>query len=136
MDTFFVDTNYWAALLNPGDHWHKQAIEVTESLGDFTVVTSELVLIELLNHVAGTHAGIRLSATTFVRSLRGRSDVRLVTTSTAQFQSALALYEKSTDKQWSLVDCASFLIMRQHRIRDALTHDRHFQQAGFNALLR
>jgi hypothetical protein len=41
-----------------------------------------------------------------------------------------------TDKNWSLTDCASFLIMEEERLAAALTHDRHFTQAGFQTLLR
>jgi predicted nucleic acid-binding protein len=40
------------------------------------------------------------------------------------------------DKSWSLTDCASFLIMEAMGIREALTYDNHFLQAGFTALLR
>jgi len=53
-----------------------------------------------------------------------------------QFQDALWLYEQSSDKQWSLTDCASFLIMRELKITDTLAHDRHFEHASFVALLR
>jgi len=40
------------------------------------------------------------------------------------------------DKEWSLVDCASFLIMQERNLKEALAHDEHFQQAGFVPLLR
>jgi predicted nucleic acid-binding protein len=53
-----------------------------------------------------------------------------------QFQDALALYEQSSDKEWSLTDCSSFLIMRELKISEALAHDNHFEQYGFVALLR
>jgi predicted nucleic acid-binding protein len=41
-----------------------------------------------------------------------------------------------TDKDWSLTDCVSFLVMRKRRLTEALTADRHFEQAGFVALLK
>jgi hypothetical protein len=53
-----------------------------------------------------------------------------------QFDRALRRYEQSEDKSWSLTDCASFRTMEQEKIQAALTHDRHFAQAGFEALLR
>ncbi len=40
------------------------------------------------------------------------------------------------DKEWSLVDCASFVLMRQREINEALTSDHHFEQAGFSRLLK
>jgi len=40
------------------------------------------------------------------------------------------------DKTWGLVDCVSFVVMRDAGILDSLTTDKHFEQAGFRALLR
>jgi predicted nucleic acid-binding protein len=40
------------------------------------------------------------------------------------------------DKEWSLVDCISFVVMTDRKLTDALTGDHHFEQAGFNALLK
>lgn len=53
-----------------------------------------------------------------------------------QFENALQRYRQATDKSWSLTDCASFGIMDDERIRAALTYDKHFTQAGYEALLR
>jgi len=39
-----------------------------------------------------------------------------------------------SDKEWGLVDCLSFVIMRERGITEALTPDRHFTRAGFKAL--
>ena len=39
------------------------------------------------------------------------------------------------DKDCSLTDCVSFVIMREAGLQEALTGDRHFEQAGFQALL-
>ncbi len=40
------------------------------------------------------------------------------------------------DQEWSLTDCISFIVMQQRGISPALTYDHHFEQAGFEALLR
>ena len=40
------------------------------------------------------------------------------------------------DKEWSITDCASFLVMQERGITEALTSDRHFEQTGYIALLR
>ena len=45
------------------------------------------------------------------------------------------MYKLMDDKQWSLVDCVSFVVMRERGIGAALTTDHHFVQAGFTALL-
>ena len=39
------------------------------------------------------------------------------------------------DKNWSVTDCTSFVVMREHNLTEALTADRHFEQAGFKAIL-
>jgi predicted nucleic acid-binding protein len=46
------------------------------------------------------------------------------------------LYHLRPDKQWSLTDCISFLVMSEEGITEALTADHHFEQAGFVALLK
>jgi predicted nucleic acid-binding protein len=51
------------------------------------------------------------------------------------FIRSLALYKARLDKGYSLTDCSSMLLMRDRRLSDALTTDRHFEQEGFIALL-
>ncbi len=50
------------------------------------------------------------------------------------FRRGLKLYVERPDQTWSLTDCISFVVMEEHRIRDALTRDHHFEQAGFRAV--
>jgi len=38
-------------------------------------------------------------------------------------------------KQWSLVDAASFVVMQERGLVEALTTDHNFEQAKFNRLL-
>jgi hypothetical protein len=52
------------------------------------------------------------------------------------FDRALELYHQHADKDWTLTDCSSVLVMRERGLMDVLTADRHFEQAGFNALLK
>ncbi len=49
MTKVFVDTLFFVAWLNPNDQWHTQAVELEANLADSELVTSESVLIELLN---------------------------------------------------------------------------------------
>jgi hypothetical protein len=56
--------------------------------------------------------------------------------SSQMLELGLDLYGSRKDKQWELTDCISFRVMQDHGITDALTADRHFEQAGFRALLR
>lgn len=47
----------------------------------------------------------------------------------------IELYEARSDKDWSLTDCTSFIVMQDRGLTDALTGDHHFEQAGFRPLL-
>lgn len=62
--------------------------------------------------------------------------MQIVPASQALFRSGFDLFARRPDKEWSLVDCLSFVVMKQRRLKDALTTDHHFEQTGFRALLR
>lgn len=62
-------------------------------------------------------------------------DTKVLTASQDLFDKAVTLFTERPDKGWSLTDCTSFVAMQEHNLTDALTSDRHFQQAGFTALL-
>jgi|GraSoiStandDraft_5_1057265.scaffolds.fasta_scaffold381945_2 predicted nucleic acid-binding protein len=136
MRAVFADTSYWIALLNPDDGLHERAKMLSESIRFTRVITSEMVLTEFLNDCSGRGATLRRLAVSLVRRLRQKADVSVVSQSSFLFHEALALYEERGDKKWGLTDCSSIRIMQRDRLTQALTHDRHFEQAGFQALLR
>ena len=130
MKFIFLDTSYLQALANTG------AIEVTEKLGAFVPVTSEMVLTELLNALSSKGRYLRQIALEITTKLQNDSQVEIVLQTSELFKSAVEFYSQRLDKGYSLTDCASMLIMRQKGIQDILTYDKHFLQEGFNALLR
>lgn len=132
--TVFADSGYWIALLNPRDDLHLKAKEVSESLGHARVVTSEMVLAELLG--ALRKPGLREIAAETAAKLMTNPNADVIPQTSVLFRQALTKYRAHRDKEWSLTDCASFLVMEQKGIREALAHDHHFEQAGFQALLR
>ena len=67
--------------------------------------------------------------------LRDDPDAVIVRPSQELFDQGVGLFGRRLDQSWSLTDCISFVVMEQQRIRDALTGDRHFEQAGFRVLL-
>jgi predicted nucleic acid-binding protein len=135
MNHVFADTGYWIAYLDPQDILHMKAVALSEIIPHryAKTVTSEWVLIEVLNHFAGFGAAFRDKAVTAVRALMSATTVDVVT---CDFAAALTLYERRRDKEWGLVDCSSIVIMQSHGITDVLAHDTHLRQAGFQALLR
>ncbi len=136
MKQVFADTSYWIAMLNPRDQLHEKAVAVSQGLSLNKIVTSEMVLSELLNGFRDGGPHVRGAVAKAVRALGRNRNVVIVPQTPEQFASAVARYELAADKSWSLTDCASFQIMEEKQIEAALTHDRHFAQAGFGTLLR
>ncbi len=71
-----------------------------------------------------------------LEALKTSPEVEIVAASTELFAKGVQLYRERADKSWSLTDCMSFVVMRDHGLQDALTADHHFEQAGFRALLK
>lgn len=135
MKTIFVDTSYWIASLHEKDDLHDRAIAIEKKLTGTQLITSELVLNEVLNDFSKSGRYFRKIAANLVYTLRRRNNVKIVPLTSAQFSAALYIYETFIDKEWSLTDCASYLIMKEMKITEALSHDHHFKQMGVNALL-
>jgi uncharacterized protein len=68
----------------------------------------------------------------FSRKIRSSSIVRVISVSSEVEEKALDLFERYDDKDFSLTDCVSFVVMKDLGIRDAFTFDEHFVQAGFS----
>jgi predicted nucleic acid-binding protein len=136
MKQVFADTSYWIALLNPRDELHQKAIAAAQDYPAEQIVTSEMVLVELLNGFSDHGPRVREAVSRAVQTLRTNPGVWVIPQTDDQFDRALTRYQSMVDKNWSLTDCASFLIMEAEGIEAALTHDRHFAQAGFQTLLR
>lgn len=136
MRTIYVDTGYWIARLNPRDELHERALAISRGLGQFRLVTSEMVLVELLNDFAGRGNTFRALAVALVEQLRANPNVSIVAQTSVQFRESVAFYRERPDQSWSLTDCASYLIMTEKGLQEALAHDKHFAQMGFKALLR
>ncbi len=134
MRAVFADTFYFLALLNPADQAHARAVAFTRSFRD-RMVTTDWVITELADALAGTAQG-RAEALATLADLRTDPDAEIVPFSPGLMADGLDLYARRPDKQWSLTDCVSFVVMERDGITDALTGDHHFEQAGFAALLK
>lgn len=134
MRVIFADTGYWVASLNPRDQFHAKAREVSRALGRFRILTTEMILDELLATLSKT--SLRPSAVKGVEAILSNPNVEVVPQTSLQFRAAFENYRTAADKEWSLTDCSSFVLMRERGVSEALAHDHHFEQAGFVALLR
>jgi len=133
MTATFADTFYFLALLNRRDRAHDRAME---ALGQRRgrLVTTEFVLLEVADACADP--ADRPEFLRLIDSLASGPEVLIEPVSASLFQAGLELYRHRPDKDWSLTDCTSFVVMQREGITEALTGDRHFEQAGFVALLK
>lgn len=136
MNQVFADSGYWIAVTRTGDSLHRKARLVVRQISPVKIITSELVLVEYLNDMSKLGGYYRRLAVDTVRDLRNDNNVEIVPATSQQFWEAVEYYDSHRDQRWSLVDCSSFLIMEELKIRDALAHDRDFWSAGFRPLLR
>jgi uncharacterized protein len=136
MTQVFADTSYWIARFNKMDSRSASARAAREQVGSAQVITTEEVLVEFLNHFAGTDPLVRCESLLFVRDLLIAPGVEVIRQSHESFLAGLGLYESRPDKGYSLTDCISMTAMRERGIRSVLTADRHFSQEGFTALMK
>lgn len=130
---YFLDTAYVIALLNPNDIYHLKAKEVFPSVQSaHEIWITEAVLIEIGNTLSRSNREV---AVEFINSCYFTSNVRVVSVDSELLQCSIDLYHDRNDKEWGLTDCISFIVMKDHGLKYALTTDEHFQQAGYIILL-
>jgi len=123
----FADTFFYLALLNDRDPAHARAL--AESQPPRIIVTSEFILLELGNACARAEDHADFLA--LVAGLRASPRIQIVPLDSQLLSRGMELMANRPDKNWSLTDCITFVIMREAGLQEALTGDRHFEQAGF-----
>ena len=128
----FADAFFYVALINRNDEHHARVMEWSRGC-DGELVTTQWVLTEVAGAFAESQ--MRRPLKTGFDDLERDPATRIVEVSPEHFARGLALYDARPDKEWSLTDCISFVVMREEGLTEALTGDRHFEQAGLTALL-
>ncbi len=136
MSLVFADSGYWLALVDPQDALHLNALTLSLRYEEADIVTTQMVLVEVLTGLSGSGPHRRTSAARYVERLVNSSGVEVIPQTDAQFRESVERYAARADQRWSLTDCASFIVMEERGISGALAYDRDFEQAGFVALLR
>lgn len=132
MKPCFADTFFFIALLQSDSESHQKAIAANRV--NRVIVTSWFVLLELADHLCDRNN--RHLFGEVVDAIAEDARFEVIPVDPDLLERAVALYRDRPDKDWSLTDCTSFVIMTDSGIDDALTGDRHFEQAGFHALLK
>jgi predicted nucleic acid-binding protein len=128
-----VDTGFLLALVQPSDALHVRATAWAQKVTKPLLVT-EYVFWETINGLSKRPD--RSKAAVLAEFVLKNSDCIFVRASAELLDAGLQLHGSRPDKEWSLTDCISFHVMREREITRALAHDIHFEQAGFEALLR
>lgn len=136
MTRLFLDTGYALALAFPRDQHHPRATTLAEQydLPTTRIITTQAVVLEIGNSLAAPV--LRPTGISIINGLRTDPRVTIIEVDNALMARGLTLFEDRPDKQWSLTDCISFLVMQDKRMTLALAYDQHFEQAGFRPLMR
>jgi uncharacterized protein len=129
----FIDTSFVQALFSKDDAHYDKAQQLLPLLSVYKKVwITEAILLEIGDAFSSKN---RTSATEFINYCYQSAHIEVVNVTTEIVGKAVDLYDKRPDKTWGLVDCVSFVVMKENRIKEALTSDKHFVQAGFQELL-
>ena len=131
MSGCFADTFFFLALLDRRDEHHARAAAFAAEYHGL-VLTTRWVLAETANTLGASP--VRERSALLLQSIEQQSGFRVVRDSDRIYDRGAVLYAERPDKAWSLTDCISFVVMEENGVREALTGDRHFVQAGFVAL--
>lgn len=141
----FVDTNAWAGYISDLAHHFAQARAYIDGarLSGIPLITTNLILEEtftLLQSAAlagPDHRMNRFDALDAILRIKSLPNLTVVMVERQEDETAWQILRRWQNRYaWSHVDVVSFLVMLRLGLTDALTDDKHFEQAGFNRLLR
>jgi uncharacterized protein len=135
MSELFLDASFAIALSASSDQHHERALELAGliDIQKDRLVTTLGVLLEIGD--ALSRQRYRKAAIELLDAIHTDPMIDVVPVSQALYDRAFALYRSREDKEWGMTDCVSFVVMEDRGIRQALTADDHFRQAGYQALL-
>lgn len=128
----FADTSFYISLVNERDSSRAKALELMAWRGQ--VMTTLWVLVELGNYLS--RASDRGAFLRIAQTIAADPNTRVIDAGMDLYREGFDLYAACIDKDWSMTDCISFVVMKREGIAEALTTDHHFEQAGFVALLK
>ena len=138
MNKIFVDTAGWGNLVDTLQEFHAETktIYLSAKQNGSRLVTTNYVIAELIALLSSPLRIPRMKSIKFIESIKSSALVDIVHIDEDLDAKSWELLKNRADKNWSLVDCSSFIVMQENKIVEALTTDHHFQQAGFVRLLK
>lgn len=136
MKEVFGDTGYFIALVNKKDQYHRQAKKWARRLTKEKI--SCHISIPIVFEIADgfSKIGRREIGIDLLEQISNSVNFIVHSFSEALYNNAKKLYIARKDKEWSLTDCYSFELMKELNISQVLSADKHFEQAGYEILLK
>lgn len=130
----FLDSAFLIALLHVGDEYRHDALAWMDILegANIPLLTTEFCLIELVDFLSD--CGQRALARQLVTTLRAGKFITIIPCSSTLLNRGLILHSQRDDKTWSLTDCIGMLVMEDAGIREVMTYDHDFEQAGLKCV--
>jgi len=138
MPAIFVDTSGWGCLIDGHQPFHQLAkkIYLEAKQQRHQLITTNYIIAELVALCLSRLNISRSTSLEFITSIKTVSHIQVIYIDKLIDELAWQLLLNRTDKNWSLVDCSSFIVMQQNKLIKSLTTDHHFEQAGFIRLLK
>lgn len=138
MNPILIDTSGWAALFVRGETQHQAAVALFRQLWQqgYHFVTTNYILTELISLFISPLRVPHSTRFDFIDTIKATPYLEIIHVDAHLDAAAWAFLKARPDKEWSLVDAVSFLVMQDRGFTEALTGDHHFEQAGFIRLLR
>jgi predicted nucleic acid-binding protein len=138
MAELFADTSGWGCLFDAAQPYHVLVANLYRGARtqNRKIITTNYILTELVALLTNPLRIPRPTIIELVDGLKNTTHVEVLHVDESLDHEAWLLFRRRPDKQWSWVDCTSFVVMQQRGIQEALTTDHHFEQAGFVRLLK
>ena len=127
-----IDTSGWLCLYHNDEPEHREAVKIYNSAK--IRITTSYILAEFVP-LAQVRGFPRAKNLKFSQRILDSAEIEIIWIDENLHRRAVALMMERADKNYSLCDAASFVIMRMRGITESLTTDKHFRQEGFTRLL-
>ena len=134
MKRIFVDTGAWIGVAVARDQTHRAAAAHARYLAKTKalLLTTNYVLAETYTRIRYDDGHAKaLAFDALIREMIRRRQLSIGWITAAIHEEAVELFRRYADQEFSIVDCASFVVARRRGVREVFGFDRHFATMGF-----
>ena len=134
MNLVFVDTGAWIAMAVVRDEMHQAAAAYGAHVAqrNLPLLTTNYVLSEAYTRIRYDDGHAKaLAFDAIIQEMTRKRHLKVRWVNPAIHTAALAIFRKYTDQDFSVADCASFVVAREKKVREVFGFDKHFVTMGF-----